>query len=159
MKKLIVASALLLASTAANAALTDTLILRGTIAPTCSLKVTADPAATALDLTSAAALKVGSLNVICNNAKGYSVTAASTTAGKLIETTNGTSAVPYQVTIVGVSGVGAVQPTIAGIQIASNGTTSAPINRTSDINFNTMTNSNSMAGTFQDTVTFTLSTP
>ena len=160
MKKLLLFSALtMLTATAAQAALTDTLVLRGTIAPTCSIAVSALAAATTLDLTATAAVKVATVNVTCNNAKGYNVKVSSTTAGNLLETTNGVSAVPYELTIVGASGGAAVQPSVAGIQIASNGSTTTPINRTSDLNFAVRTNTNAMAGTFQDTVTFTLATP
>ena len=134
------------------------LYLKGTVAPTCSLVVTSDPTSVTLDLTSASAIKVGALNVVCNNANGFSIKATSAQNGNLRETGSRVAQVPYEIEIAGAGTAGYKQPSTTSIVVVTQGVIATPVNRTTDISFKVKANTNTLAGTFDDTVTLTLET-
>jgi hypothetical protein len=151
----------LFASTPAMATTkTATLIVSGTIAEVCTLTVNATVNATTLNLTTQqSGVKVGDISTQCNiSSNGYSLSVATLNASKLASP-DGNTPVGYTINLVKTQGnainSGAYFPSDSNsLDIPSILETSQ---QKADILLNT-TSSTPFAGTYSDTLTFTLTT-
>jgi hypothetical protein len=139
---------------------TATLIVSGTIAEVCTLTVNATVNATTLNLTTQqSGVKVGDISTQCNiSSNGYSLSVATLNASELASP-DGNTPVGYTINLVKTQGnainSGAYFPSDSNsLDIPSILETSQ---QKADILLNT-TSSTPFAGTYSDTVTFTLQT-
>lgn len=94
-----------LVSTGAFAATQGSFILRGTVAKTCEVTVTAKPIAGTLDLTGSghSAVNVASIVSSSNSLTGMKLTIAGDTAGTLVNQSDATKSIPYTLQYAGTS--------------------------------------------------------
>jgi spore coat protein U-like protein len=156
----LLALTLFASSHAMAATKTATLIVSGTIAEVCTLTVNATVNATTLNLTTQqSGVKVGDISTQCNiSSNGYSLSVATLNASELASP-DGNTPVGYTINLVKTQGnainSGAYFPSDSNsLDIPSILETSQ---QKADILLNT-TSSTPFAGTYSDTVTFTLQT-
>jgi len=136
MKFALIIAALAL-TTGAFAQTSDSFLLQGTVVSTCSVAITADPAATALDLAAGeAATQVASFTSTTNDLDGMALEINGDTAGVLVNQTNASFDIAYDLdynaTTTG-NNAAAISPVVAPSALDS---IAAPgdINGTLDIN-------------------------
>lgn len=134
----------------AQAATQADLILKGIVAPILEISIAHETVASNLDLSQAAsALKVATLTEKSNYAQGYKVKAKSTNAGKLVNTSDANSFVTYGLTYNGTS----VPLTTSPTQLF---TTNLRGTYAKDLKITYNQPSNLSAGSYEDTVQFTI---
>ena len=139
---------------------TSSLIVTGKISEVCTLDVTGDPAATTLDLTKQqSAVNVGSVASQCNiSSNGYNLDVTTTNTSKLTDP-NGNTPVDYTINLVATQG-NAINS--GGYFAADNNALDMKsIKETSEQKANVLlstTGTTPFAGTYTDTLTFTLTT-
>lgn len=149
MKKTI-ATVLALASLNSFAATEASLVLKGLVAPIYDISIVMDAAASTLNLgQSATGVKVGTLTEFTNHPQGYKVKAASKNAGKLVNQSDVASYVQYSLTYNG----NAMSLSTSPVQISSTNT-KGTYTKDLRISFNQPTNLS--AGSYEDTVQFTI---
>lgn len=152
MKKFLVLSLATL-SFSALAGLDATLNLKGVVAPILDISIAQETAATNLDLsqaTPALGVKVGTLTEKSNYAQGYTIRATSVHAGKLVNTVDANSSVPYSLSYNG-SDIGLnTTPTLVYSTASLKGTF------TKELRITYSAPVNLSAGSHEDTVQFTI---
>lgn len=156
MKKIALITTLLTLTSASFAATTGTLQLRGVVQQRLSIAVTAESGATTLDLSASPTdLKVATLNEK-NNSKtiGYKVNIKSAKLGNL-ERVGGTETLPYTLKY---NGSAVNISTAAGSDVASAATGSV-VNTNKDvaISYTGAAAESMVEGTYEDLLTFTIS--
>ena len=153
MKKLLVL-ALLISN--AQAATTGSLLLQGIILPTRSITVTAVSGVnTNLDLTTTQTdLKVATVNEKSNSILGYKVTITSLNLSKL-KRSGGTEVFPYTLKY---NEISAPVSTVAGYSVTYPAGL-VNVNRDLDISYTGVSAETLVEGTYQDTLTLTISAP
>lgn len=157
MKKLLIATSLLtLTTTSAFAAVSGTLLLKGSVGRVLSIAVTADTAVSSyLDLgTTKSNLKVATVNEQSNVVTGYNVKITSANKGKL-KRTGGSETFSYQMTYAdaAVSLVGATTGTTFVTPASSAGVN---INKDVKISYTGIPAVSMIEGEYTDTVTFSI---
>ncbi|KYG66898.1 hypothetical protein AZI86_07660 [Bdellovibrio bacteriovorus] len=142
-------------STSALAATTGTLLLQGEVQQVLDLVVTAQPAATTLNITAGqASTKVATATETSNILTGYKIKISSTTNGELRHTVQPANhKTTYKVSY---DGGAEVTPTVAGVEVKNVNALSGLTTDTSDINVSVVALSNAPAGIYQDTLTVTI---
>lgn len=151
MKKILFALSLTtLASTAFSATQAE-LILKGIVSPILEISIAHETVASALDLSSQASnVKVATLTEKSNYAQGYKVKAKSTNAGKLVNTSDANSFVNYSLTYNGSN----VPLSSSPSQVYSTSNLKGTYTKDLKISYNQP--SNLAAGSYEDTVQFTI---
>ena len=136
----------------ATAATTGTLVLSGTVAPVSSIVVTPNGTNnTNLDLLNgASAVNVASVAETSNDSLGYKINAKSANGGSL---KNGSFSVPFTITY---NGGSAVSLTTSDQQVKGISSLAKLTTNSSAVTVTTTANANLVAGTYSDTVTFTI---
>lgn len=139
--------------TDAVAAVTGTLTLSGSIAQNISVAVNALGAATALDLTATQTdLAVATVNEVSNAHNGYKITASSANNGRIKEATLA-DFVSYTIKY---NGGTAVTPTTAAQDVKTMSTGGGRTVATSNVSISYTGSSTLAAGSYSDTITFTI---
>lgn len=143
--KLFLITALTLFTLPAFSATSATLLLKGVVSPVLSVAIAPESAAANLDLsTSQTDLLVGTMTERSNNSTGYTLSFSSANNGKLI---NGAEYVSYTLKY-GTTALTFPQ------SISKSFTNAAPIN--TDLKISYIGNDSLMSGTYEDTVTVTI---
>jgi hypothetical protein len=151
MKKLITALTLTTLASTAFAGTSVDLVLKGVIAPILELSLAADPNAQNLPLDqSPSNLKVGTLTEKSNYAQGYKIKAKSTNGGKLVNGSDQNISISYSMTYDN-----------SGISLSTSPSqiyTTANLKGTftKDLKISYSVPANPAAGTYTDTVQFTI---
>ena len=156
MKKLIVLVASLAVS-GVFAATTGELILSGLVNTVFSITVTADPAASSLDIEGGEnATKVATVAEQSNNPGGYKIRVSSDNGGKLINNTNANSFLSYQISYGGGSNL---QPSVSATTVKTVASLASPANANSDVTISFTGKSDALGGTYSDRLVFEISAP
>lgn len=151
MKKTLLALTVTSLSFSAFSATSADLLLKGVVAPILEISVAAETVAANLDLSNQASnLKVATLTEKSNYAAGYKIKAKSTNAGRLVNASDVNSHVQYSLTYDG----SVVPLTTSATQIYSTANLRGTFSKDVKISFNQP--SNLSAGTYADTVQFTI---
>lgn len=154
MKKLVLASTLLVLTTTSFAATTGTLLLQGMVAQKMSLTVSAQAAASALDLsTSQTDLAVASVQEQSNSKTGYKVNIASANLGKL-KRTDGSDVFSYTLKY---NGSAVNLSSAIGATITNSTVGAANVNKDVTVSYTGIAPEQMVEGTYADTVTFSIS--
>lgn len=153
MKKLLVLSALLLTTGAAQAASTGTLLLQGTVALVNDIVVTPNGSNnTTLDIVGGAAgVLVASVAETSNNLTGYKINAKSDNGSELRNTSDATKKTTYTISYDGGS---AVTLTTSYQQVKNVTSLTGLTTNNSNVNATVAAYAAAPAGTYSDTVTF-----
>lgn len=153
MKKLtILGLALALTAPAAFAAHSDTLLLKGKVNQVLSILVTPETLAANLPLdVSQSASKVGTVNEKSNSATGYKVTINSANGGKLVNTVVTSETFNYALKYDG----NAIN-LVTGQTFTFSTPGAYDVNKDVNITYTGIPETNMVAGTYKDTVTFTI---
>lgn len=150
MKKSLLAITLVTASFSALSATQADLILKGVVAPILEISIAHETVASNLDLSQQASnVKVATLTEKTNYAQGYKVKAKSTNGGKLVNTSDALSSVTYSMTYNGAN----MALTSSPSQIF---TTNQRGTNTKDLKISYNQPTNLSAGSYEDTVQFTI---
>jgi hypothetical protein len=151
MKKTIALMTLATLSFNTFAATSADLILKGVVAPILEISIAHETVASNLDLSAAASsVKVATLTEKSNYATGYKIKAKSTNSGKLVNTSDANSFVNYSLTYNG-SGISL---TSSPVQIYSTNNLKGTFTKDLRISYNQP--SDLSAGSYEDTVQFTI---
>lgn len=151
MKKTLTIIALTTLSLNSMAATSADLILKGLIAPILDISIAHETVASNLDLaTQASSVKVATITEKSNYASGYKIKAKSTNSGKLVNTSDQNSFVQYSLTYNGSN----VALNSSATQIYS--TSNLRGTYTKDLRISYNQPSNLSAGSYEDTVQFTI---
>lgn len=140
--------ALLLFASSALAASSGSLVLSGSVATNCSLSVNSNN--TNLDIVGGESNKlVATISENCNDPNGYKVSVSSSNNGYLV---NGNTKTPYALSYDGGPAVSLISNQVAK---TVNSLTSAT-STASNVSVNVTALTNALAGTFSDTLIFTI---
>ena len=127
------------------------LLLKGTVAPLLEISILHETVASNLDLSRQASnVKVATLTEKSNYATGYKIKAKSTNAGKLVNTSDVNSFVNYSLTYQGNN----VSLTNSPVQVYHTANLRGTFTKDLKISYNEPTNLS--AGSYEDTVQFTI---
>lgn len=151
MKTLMLSTALALSSFTVFSATTADLILKGVVAPVLKISIAHESVASNLDLsTQASNVKVATLTEKSNYASGYKIKAKSTNGGKLVNVSDVNSFVSYNLSYNGSNISLQTSPT----QIYSTSNLRGTYTKDLKISYNQP--SSLSAGSYEDTVQFTI---
>lgn len=151
MKMAIFSLTVITLSSSSFAATQADLILKGVVAPVLEISIAHETVASNLDLSQQASqLKVATLTERSNHSQGYKIKAKSTNAGKLVNISDVNSFVNYSLTYNGNSVPLSSSPT----QIYSTSNLRGTYTKDLKISYNQP--SNLSAGSYEDTVQFTI---
>jgi hypothetical protein len=155
MNKLLLGLFLTLATSgAAQAASSGNLLLQGTVALVNDIVV--NPVVgvnNTLDIVAGETSIVANVDETSNNLTGYKIFISSPTAGELQNTSDITKKTTYTI---GYDGAGHVTPTVAPLQVKNVASLSALTTDTSAVQITVTAYPTAPAGTYQDTLTFTI---
>lgn len=153
MSKFVIPLSLFLISVSAQAATQAELFLKGVVAPRLDISITHETIASNLDLTAQASnIKVATLTESSNYHSGYKVKAKSTNGGKLVNTSDVNSFVNYSLTYAGTN----VPLTTSPSQVYTTSNLKGTYTKELKVSYNQPTNLS--AGSYEDTVQFTIET-
>lgn len=153
MKNFLAITVLLSLSATSMAATTGTLLLQGVVAKKISIDVSAEAAASALDLaTSQSDLKVATVNEKSNSKTGYKVTITSANLGKL-KRTDGAEVFSYSLKYGG-SSVGL--STSAGTLFTNSSVAAVNVDKDLAITYSGIAAESMVEGTYADTLTLNI---
>ena len=153
MKKLLLALTFLALTTTSFAATTGSLLLQGVVAQKISLVVSAQAAASTLDLTTSQAdLSVASVNEKSNSKTGYKITITSANLGNL-KRTDGADVFSYSMKY---DGSAVSLSTVAGTTITNSAASAVNSNKAVTISYTGVAEESMVEGTYADTVTFSI---
>ncbi len=153
MKKLVLASTLLVLTTTSFAATNGTLLLQGIVPHKMSLTVTADAGASALDLTTSQTdLSVASVNEQSNSRTGYKVSISSANLGQL-KRAGGSDVFSYSLKY---NGSAVDLSTASGTTITNSTIAAANVSKAVTVSYTGIASEQMVEGTYADTVTFSI---
>jgi hypothetical protein len=151
MKKTLLALSITTLSFSAFSATSADLLLKGLVAPILEISIAHETVASNLDLSAQASnVKVAVLTEKSNYAAGYKIKAKSTNAGKLVNVSDANSFVQYSLTYAGSN----VPLNSAATQVYSTSNLRGTYTKDLKISYNQP--SNLSAGSYEDTVQFTI---
>lgn len=152
--KCIVVSAIPIIDGNGSCSASDTLVVSGIVQPTCNIQVTALASATQLNITAGENnTKIASVKESTNNANGYKVSLSSLNNGRLV---NGALNFAYQISY---NGGGLISPASAATVVKTkSGPLASAVVEDSDVKITFPAQASALAGTYSDTLTFTLTT-
>lgn len=151
MKQHLFTIGLLTLTTTGMAATSADLILRGVVAPILEVSIAHEPLASSLPLDRQVNNeKVGTITETSNSATGYKIKARSANAGKLVNTSHINSFVNYSLTYGGNN----VPMNSSATQVYTTSNLRGTYSKDLKISYNQP--SNLSAGSYEDTVTFTI---
>lgn len=151
MKKTLAALTLATLSFSAFSATSADLLLKGVVAPLLEISIAHETVASNLDLSSQASnVKVATLTEKSNYATGYKIKAKSTNSGKLVNTSDQNSFVQYSLTYNGSN----VPLSSSATQVYHTANLRGTYTKELKISYNQP--SNLSAGSYEDTVQFTI---
>ena len=151
MKQHLFTIGLLTLTTTGMAATSADLILRGVVAPILEVSIAHEPLASSLPLDRQVNNeKVGTITETSNSATGYKIKARSANAGKLVNTSHINSFVNYSLTYAGNN----VPMNSSATQVYTTSNLRGTYSKDLKISYNQP--SNLSAGSYEDTVTFTI---
>ncbi len=156
MKKFLAITALMssLVSGSLMAAETGSLLLQGIVGQKVAIKVTGEPVAASLDLTTSQTdLKVATVNEVSNSKTGYKVRITSANLSKL-KRTDGSEVFAYTLKY---GGSALALSTSTGTTISSPTAAAINVNKDLAISYTGAAAETMVAGTYADTVTFDIS--
>jgi hypothetical protein len=145
----------LVVSTTVLAATSGTLLLQGTVSEVMSLTVTAEGTDnTTLNITGGETnKKVGSAAETSNRLSGYVIKMSSQNGGELRHTVDAAKKTTYKISY---NGAAAVTPTTTAAVVKTVSSLAGLTTNTSNINATVVALPNAVAGTYQDTLTFSI---
>lgn len=156
LKKLTFAATVAAMSFTTFAATQDTLLLEGQVGATLNISVAADANATALNITGGESdTQVAVVTEESNNLAGYKVFMSSANAGELRNTSDPSQLTTYQINY---DGSGYITPPLAAsaVEVKDSGALPVLTTDTSNVLINVSSYALAPAGTYQDTVTFSI---
>lgn len=156
MKNLIILFGLVLSVKAFSATDSDDLLLSGTVQEVTSITVTGNASATSLDIVNGEnGTQVASAAEQSNSANGYKIKMHSVNGGFLTNNTNSNVKTSYQINY-GSSGYKTPPATGNTVDMITVSGTGQKITNSRNIQVNVSALPNAIAGTYSDTVTFTI---
>lgn len=151
MKRWMFALSLVTLASMSHAATQADLILRGVVAPVLDISIANETVASNLDLSQAASnIKVATITEKSNYHQGYKVKVKSTNSGKMVNLSDANSFVNYTLTYSGAT----VPLTAAPSQVYTTSNLRGTFSKELKISYAQPTNLS--AGTYEDTVQFTI---
>ncbi len=153
---MIFAISLLTCTSALAATASGNLNLSGTIAEATSITVTPHANASALTLTSSAAdLQIATVDETSNATNGYLIKAKSTNGSKLVHSSDSSQLVNYTIKYAGGSAV-TLTTSDQTVKTQSTGGTYNAVSSNVTISYSAVSAATRIAGTYTDTITFTI---
>ncbi|MCO4756063.1 MAG: fimbrial protein, partial [Bacteriovoracaceae bacterium] len=135
-------------------ATTGDLLLQGVVDDVLSIEVTPTADATDLDIVAGeSALLVATVEEKSNDLDGYTVKMSSTNGGKLVHGTDATKSTTYQISY---DGAAPQAPATTDSTVKVSGALAGLTTDTSNVNVSVDAYAQAPAGTYSDTVTFTI---
>lgn len=142
---------------AATGAVSGNLTISGQVNTVFAITVTADQAASQLDIENGAdRTTVATINEVSNNPGGYKITMESQNNGRLVNDTNNSSSIAYQISY---NGATDLNPSNSAQTVKTVGSLSSPANVQSTVAISFDGKADALGGTYSDRLTFEISAP
>lgn len=143
---------------AVSAQAANTVLLQGSVPTVCSVDVHPNGANLTLPIQAGGSVNIGQIEENCNYTGGYTIKASSPTAGNLVNTINPSLQTSYSLSVEG--GLSNVTPGVAPTPVRSVGALSSPaVGVMKNVVVNVTPYATALAGTYEDTLTVTITTP